>query len=161
MRFIKDNEATLTGLSEETRELTDKMHEELAAAAGKFIRFKQASEVGPFKQIYLAYSQYSGDAAHPTFTALMRHWDVSPTKAEFVIAPEAREYELDETIHLACVAMISVAVAANEMCGYTEAGKQLPKLNARLQTFQQEHYGAATLGGEDATPIIRTQPDDE
>lgn len=97
--------------------------------------------------MYLAYSQYSGDAAHPTFTALMRHFDFEGDAVAFDVEPEPAEFALDETVHLACVALIGAAVAVNEMCGFTDAGKRLPELNARLKALQSEQFGEATLGG--------------
>jgi Family of unknown function (DUF5677) len=157
LKFIMDNEAILGALSEQTREEMEKAQESLAAAAkGQFMKFKHASSIGPFNEIYLAYSQYSGDAAHPTFTALMRHFDFKGPKATFDVVPPATDDQLDETVHLACVALVSAAVAVNEMTGFTEAGKTLPDLNGRLKALQAEHFGEKSLGGDD-TLAIKTE----
>jgi len=65
-KFIEENETLFENLSEETRVEMAKAQEILRAAAkGSFVKFKDASQIGPFKEIYLAYSQYSGDAATP------------------------------------------------------------------------------------------------
>ena len=38
--------------------------------------------------MYLAYSQHSGDAARPTFTALMRHLSFDEPEATFDVVPD-------------------------------------------------------------------------
>jgi hypothetical protein len=54
-------------ISQETRDEMARAQKSLQAAAkGSYLKYKEVSEVGPFNEIYLAYSQYSGDAAHPT-----------------------------------------------------------------------------------------------
>jgi hypothetical protein len=100
-----------------------------------------------FKETYLVYSQLSGDAAHPTLMALARHWGpAGGTTAYFEADPEVEGSELDETLHLACVALMGVMVVVNEMHGYPEAGKRLPELNRELQGFQNEKWGDAAIG---------------
>ena len=154
LKFMMDNSEIFDGLSDETRQEMEKAQESLQAAAkGRYLKFKEASAIGPFKQLYLAYSQYSGDAAHPTFTALMRHFDFKGPKAEFDVVPTPSDDQLDETLHLACVAMVSAAVAVNEMNGFTEAGKRLPELNGRLKALQAEKFGEKSLGGEETLEI--------
>jgi hypothetical protein len=158
LQFVMDNNAIFGSLSEETREELAKAQQAMQATAkSQYLRYKEASRIGPFKEIYLAYSQYSGDAAHPTFTALMRHVNIEDSTAEFDIVPTPSDFQLDETVHLACVAMIGAAVAANEMCGYTDAGKRLPDLNAKLKSLQAEKFGEKTLGGGDENLEIRTE----
>ena len=124
-----------------------------AAAKGSYLKYKVASEVGPFNEIYLAYSQYSGDAAHPTFTALMRHFSFEGGSAVFDVVPDPSEDQLDETLHLACVALIGAAVAVNEMCGFTEAGKHLPELNGKLKALQVEKFGERTVRSEESLEV--------
>ncbi|MCZ7658891.1 MAG: DUF5677 domain-containing protein [Xanthobacteraceae bacterium] len=142
LKFITENESIFGALSEETREEMARAQESLQALAkASYLRFKEASALGPFNEIYLAYSQYSGDAAHPTFTALMRHFSFEEGAAIFDVEPPAHGQQLDETLHLACISLLSAAVAVNEMCGFTEAGKQLPILNARLHSIQAGRFG--------------------
>jgi hypothetical protein len=147
LKFIAENDSIFEGLSQETRDEMARAQESLQAAAkGAYLKYKEASVVGPFKEVYLAYSQFSGDAAHPTFTALMRHLSFEGGSAVFDVVPAANEHQLDETLHLACVALIGAAVAVNEMCGFTEAGKRLPKLNEELKALQAEKFGEKAVG---------------
>jgi hypothetical protein len=107
---------------------------------------KAASGVSPFREACIAYSQFSGDAAHPTLTALRRHLGVDGSNIGFFdVSPDPKEAELDETLHLAFIALIGAMVVVNEMNGYTKAGTQLPVLNGELIALQTENYGAASL----------------
>jgi hypothetical protein len=145
LKFVANNEAIFQDLSQETRNEMAKSQQWLAASKGSYLKFKEASESGPFKEIYLAYSQYSGDAAHPTFTALMRHFTVEDKTLTFDVVPPRNDHQLDETLHLACMSLIGVMIVVNEMCGYAEAGKRLPELNGRFQTLQTERFGATGI----------------
>ena len=137
------------GLSEETRDEMARVQDSLQATTkGSYLKYKEASAAGPFNEIYLAYSQYSGDAAHPTFTALMRHFSFEGDSAVFDVVPAPSEDQLDETLHLGCLALIGAAVAVNEMCGFTEAGKRLPELNGKLKALQTEKFGEKAVGSE-------------
>jgi hypothetical protein len=59
--------------------------------------------------------------------------------------PKPKEDELDETLHLSCVALITVMVVTTEMNGFTEAGKELPEFNGELRRLQAEKYGSASV----------------
>lgn len=146
LKFVGDNEGIFQGLSQETRDEMAKTQAYLGATKGSLLKFKKVGEVGPFKEIYLAYSQYSGDAAHPTFTALMRHCPIEDKKLSFDVVPLQNDQQLDETLHLACISLMGVAVVVNEMCGYTEAGKRLLDINARFHALQIEQFGTKEVG---------------
>jgi len=147
IRFTFENEQIFGTLSAEMQESVKERHE-LFKAMPKFdfLQPKQASGVSAFKETYIVYSQFSGDAAHPTLMALSRHWGPADDKtAYFDVAPEPREDELDETLHLACMAVMGIMVVVNEMHRYTEAGKKLPSLNGALQALQEAKWGPATI----------------
>ena len=146
LKFIADNDVIFQGLSQETRDEMGKTEEFLEATKSSFLKFKQAGEVGPFREIYLAYSQYSGDAAHPTFTALMRHCTIESKNLTFDVVPPQNDHQLEETLHLACISLMGVAVVVNEMCGPTEAGKRLPDINSRFRALQTERFGDREIG---------------
>ena len=62
------------------QEAVKESHEKFKAAPKVgFLKPKDASDAGPFKETYVAYSPFSGDAAHPTITALARHWAPGPS----------------------------------------------------------------------------------
>jgi hypothetical protein len=156
-RMTKRAESCGRGFSAENKEIYESLSPDTQAALreaiesyGKerpdFLKPKSASAITPFKETYVAYSQFSGDAAHPTLTALRRHLSRGPEKtAYFDVVPEPKDEELDETLHLSCIALITVLVVANEMNGFTEAGKELPELNGELKRLQAERYGSASV----------------
>lgn len=146
LKFVADNEGIFQGLSQETRDEMAKMQEWLAASKGSYLKFKEASAAGPFNDIYLAYSQYSGDAAHPTFTALMRHCTIEDRNLTFDVVSPQNDHQLDETLHLACISLMGITVVVNEMCGFTEWGKLLPGFNVRFLTLQTERFGTQQIG---------------
>jgi hypothetical protein len=139
-KFIADNEDIFQRLSQETRDEMAKSQEWIAALKGSYLKFKEASAPGPFNEIYLAYSKCSSDAAHPTFTALMRHCTIEDRNLAFDVVPPENEHEMDETLHLACISLMGVMGVVNEMCGNPEAGKRLPALNDRLLALQNERF---------------------
>jgi hypothetical protein len=122
-------------------------HEEFKAAPKVgFLKQKDASDAGAFKDMYVVYSQFSGDAAHPTITALSRHWGpAGQGAAYFDVEPEPREDELDETLHLSCVVLLSMLVVVNEVVGYTEAGKKLLEINHELKALQAQRWGIESI----------------
>ena len=61
----------------------------------------------------------------------------------FATLPLPSDHQLDETLHLACIALLSIMVVVNEMNGFTDAGKSLTQLNRELKTLEAERWGAA------------------
>ncbi len=110
-----------------------------------FLKPRHASDMGPFKVTYVVYAQFSGDAAHPTITALGRHWTLETDGIYLDVQPAAKEEELDETLHFACIALLSAMVVVNEMVGFTEAGKALPALNHELREMQGRRWGSDSV----------------
>jgi hypothetical protein len=53
-----------------------------------FLMPKQVSGLSAFKETYLIYSQFSGDAAHPTLTALARHWGPVDGKISYFVVEQ-------------------------------------------------------------------------
>jgi hypothetical protein len=147
IRFVLETEGIFDGLSAELQETVKETHKSFAGAPRlDFLRPKDASSVSAFKATYAAYSQFSGDAAHPTLTALNRHLSQENQTAVFNVAPQPKEDELDDTLHLACIALIGIMVVVNEMNGLTEAGKKLPALNGELVALQTAKYGPQSVG---------------
>jgi hypothetical protein len=67
--------AFFESLSEETQTAVTAALEALKSGRKReYLQPKHASGIGPFKELCVAYSQFSGDAAHATITALSRHW---------------------------------------------------------------------------------------
>jgi hypothetical protein len=100
---------------------------------------KAASRVGVFKTAYLAHSQFSGDAAHATLTALARYWRRNEDKTvEFDVRPQARQDELDQTLLFASMAVLGLLGTVDDMFGGLPVGKSLPTLRDELQALQDE-----------------------
>jgi hypothetical protein len=146
VRFMLETEGIFDGLSADVQETVKEAHDSFRGAPKLgFLKPKDASGVSDFKESYIAYSQFSGDAAHPTLTALKRHLSQENQTAVFDVAPQPKEDELDETLQLACIALIGIMVVVNEMNGFTEAGSKLPALNGELVALQTAKYGARSV----------------
>jgi hypothetical protein len=147
IRFACENDPIYQALSPELQSATKQRYEEFKAAPKVgFLKQKDVSDAGAFKDMYVVYSQFSGDAAHPTITALSRHWGAkAKDTAYFDVEPEPREDELDETLHLSSVAVISMFVVVNEMIGFTQAGKDLPEINHELKVLQADRWGVESI----------------
>jgi hypothetical protein len=143
IRFTLETNTIFESLSDEMQKAVEESHGTMQEAPRvQFLKPRDASEKSAFKETYLVYSQFSGDAAHPTLAALARHWGpAGDTISYFDIAPEPKEDELDETLHLTCIAVLGIMVVVNEMHGFTEAGKMLPALNGEFVTLQNEKWG--------------------
>jgi hypothetical protein len=102
-----------------------------------FLRPKQTAKDSVLRPSYLFYSQLSGDAAHPSILALKRHLVRFVEEGEQVMGldvnPPQRGTELAETLDLACNAMISACVAANQILGH------LPAVNSDLKKVLVEY----------------------
>jgi hypothetical protein len=158
LKFQFETESLFETLSAETQTAVAAAYNSLTnSETRKFLKPKQISGIGPFKETYAAYAQYSGNAAHPTLTALARHWSLDQKTATFDTIPEPTEDQLDETLHLACIALLSIMVVVNEMNGFTEAGKELIELNMELKTLQAEKWGAGEIG-DDGMEIRTREP---
>jgi hypothetical protein len=162
LRFALETDSIFDSLSIELKEAVKERHQEFRAASKLgFLNPKDASGIGPFKETYIAYSQMSGDAAHPTITALARHWSPGPTGkvGYFDVQPEPKDDELDETLNLVCVALIGMMVTVNEIIGFTESGKKLTALNHELKVLQAEKWGADSIS--EGMEIKTEKPRDE
>jgi hypothetical protein len=147
VRFACENDSIYQLLSPEIQKAAKEKYEEfkMAPRVG-FLKQKDVSEAGAFKDMYVVYSQFSRDAAHPTIMALARHWGpAGESMSHFDPEPEPRSEELDETLHLSCVAVLTMLVVVNEMVGYTDAGKELPEINGQLKALQAERWGAESI----------------
>jgi hypothetical protein len=135
LKFARDSEAIFESLEPEMQKAVD------TALSGierpNLLSPKGASKVGAFKELYLAYSQFSGDAAHPTLTALARYWRRDANSdVEVTVAPEPSKDELDQTLLFAAMAFLGILIAIDEMFGHVPAGRVLPAIGAEIQAIQ-------------------------
>jgi Family of unknown function (DUF5677) len=94
---------------------------------------KEVASLGTLKEAYMFYSQLSSDAAHPSLEALNRHIGTTQEDGEETTtfihgAPPPHPNEIEETLNLACLAMIGCCIGANQILGETEGGKILDSL---------------------------------
>lgn len=109
------------------------------AAKSNLLSPKLASGAGAFKTAYLAYSQFSGDAAHPSLTALARHWRRAEDRTlEVVVRPEVSQAELDRTLIFADMAVLGLLGVIDEMFGHVAPSGALVRLRDELQALQEE-----------------------
>jgi hypothetical protein len=160
IRFSFEDENIFESLSTEMQEAVKQRHAENKGAKVSFLKPRDASELGSFKDMYVIYSQFSGDAAHPTITALARHWGPASLEAVYLdVEPDVDEGQLDETLHLGCLALISMMVVVNEMVGYTEAGRSLLDINHALKGLQAEKWGPESI--EEGMDIRTEKPKED
>ena len=91
----------------------------------KLLKPKDAADQSVMKQGYLIYSQLSGDAAHPSITALKRHLLIVQEDGENVacldVQPVERGEEIADTIDIACNAVLGVLVGVNQLLDVADA----------------------------------------
>ena len=71
------------------------------------------------------YQLLSSDAAHPSITALKRHFVESGGNGGFSLEPQLKNGETTDTAYLASLAMLWCCIAANDALGKTTGGEQL------------------------------------
>jgi hypothetical protein len=135
-------------LSPEMQKRIQEIHERTNMnAKAIFIKPKEVAKLSAFNKTYAIYSQMSGDAAHPTLSALARHWE-HKDEATLVFDPDPSEDELNETMHLACTALMGVMVVVSEMHKLTEAGKQLAVLHSDFLALSRSKWAEAGDGAQ-------------
>jgi hypothetical protein len=109
---------------------------------------KDVAWSGLLRDGYHIYSQLSADAAHPSLTALRRHYDPDgPVQHDEIgktvivgidVVPAPDEEEVTTTWEWACHAVLGACAGVNEILGGTPAGEQLEEITARYQALTTE-----------------------
>jgi len=76
------------------------------------------------------YQKLSSDAAHPSLTALKRHFVQSAGTEGLLLKPRIKDGEAMDTAFLASMALLGGCIAANDALGGTAGGKRLEGLVA-------------------------------
>jgi hypothetical protein len=155
LQFARSSASIFDSLELEMQQAVD------AALSGierpAFLSPKSAASIGAFKELYLAYSQFSGDAAHPTLTALNRYWQRDENnEIEVVAGPESKQEELDQTLLFACMAVLGILGAVDEMFGRVPAGRALPAISDEIRSIQDAE--AALTDTAPAPPQAQASP---
>jgi hypothetical protein len=108
------------------------------------ITHKKTAEDGTIKHGYLVYAELSNDAAHPSTTSLSRHVTSGGDEAGFTVhaRPVNEPGEADDTLELACSALLGVCVAANEVVDGTEGGERLLALSEVFRALSEANKAA-------------------
>jgi hypothetical protein len=105
----------------------------------KLLNAKEALKDSVMRRAYLFYSQLSGDAAHPSITALKRHLLRLMENGEQVLGldihPVERGMEVANTLDIACNAVLGTCVGVNQILGGTTAGALLKQLLAEYDAM--------------------------
>ncbi len=104
----------------------------------KLLNAKEALKDNVMRKAYLFYSQLSGDAAHPSITALKRHLFQSMENGEQIwgldVQPAERGMELSSTLDMTCGAVLGTCVGVNQILGGTTASGLLNQLFEQYRT---------------------------
>jgi hypothetical protein len=113
----------------------------------KLLNPKEVVSDSVIKPAYLFFSQLSADAAHPSITALKRHWGRSVENGEQIwildIHPVEKGTEVADSLNVACFAVLSACVAVNQILDGTPA-------NALLNQLWLEYRTMSGWGANDA-----------
>lgn len=116
----------------------------------KFLNAKEALKDSVMRKAYVFYSQLSGDAAHPSVTALKRHLLKYVENGEQVmgldIHPVERGMEVANTLDIACNAVLGTCVGVNQILGGTMANELLNQLFVEYENTSGALSGRSVLG---------------
>jgi hypothetical protein len=112
----------------------------------KLLNVKEALKGSQVRQAYLFYSQLSGDAAHPSITALKRHLLRFVENGEEVwgldIHPVEKGTEVADAVNVACNAVLGTCVGVEQILGATTAQPLLKQLFDEYGTLSGAISGA-------------------
>jgi hypothetical protein len=113
-----------------------------AKPKGKLLAPKTASRKSDFREAYIAYSQLSSDAAHPSLSALKRYITAEEEDGtafpSIDVVPTLGEHELNETMHFLVIGFLGALVGLNQILGATSPGKKLAPLAARFKALESK-----------------------
>jgi len=108
----------------------------------KSLHPKDVAWSGLLRDGYHIYSQLSEDAAHPSLTALLRHFDSRTQREEngktvmgIDVEPTPKAEEVTTTWDWACNAVLHACAGVDEILGGTPAGRQLGEIADRHQAL--------------------------
>lgn len=101
--------------------------------------------------VYILYSQLSSDAAHPSVAALNRHIVPSddsdhPEMRGLDVLPPPRPEEIDDTLELACMALLGACVGTSQLLGGTPGGEVLNALADEYLALSRQGAQGQSVG---------------
>jgi hypothetical protein len=94
----------------------------------KPIRYSELGKTQGVDDSYMWYRLLSGDAAHPSLSALSRYFVRQPSVLELVVVPIPNTNEEEDTLQFACQATLGVCVATCQICPVPIAHQALSPL---------------------------------
>ncbi|WP_296708255.1 DUF5677 domain-containing protein [Rhodoblastus sp.] len=129
-------------------ETLSSFYSSLRAKHGKGSRIlpKDAANDGKISDAYIFYGELSNDAAHPSATSLSRHvsWDGDGDDVCFTLhaLPLKEPFAIEDTLELACNALLCVCIATNEILGGSTDGERLATLADEFSKLSIENKTA-------------------
>jgi hypothetical protein len=104
---------------------------------GKRLHAARIASEGVIEVAYIEYKRFSLDSIHCSVTALGRHLSRERSQngdqLTLSVVPNSSSKELLDTVFHACNALFGVAVAANEIVGFTSASETLASLYGEFE----------------------------
>jgi hypothetical protein len=97
------------------------------------------------------YQKLSSDAAHPSLTALKRHFVQNAGTEGLLLKPRIKDGEVMDTAFLASMALLGGCIAANDAFGRTAGGERLEGLVAEYHEIVARTLPASAPSRGDAT----------
>jgi hypothetical protein len=98
----------------------------------KMLSPKEVARGGTLEDAYVFYAQLSSDAAHPSLQALNRHIVTTKEDGEEIrgidASPLPDPAEIEDTLIIACLAMLGCCIGVNQILDGTDGGKGLEAL---------------------------------
>ncbi|WP_156898811.1 DUF5677 domain-containing protein [Bradyrhizobium erythrophlei] len=103
----------------------------------KTLKAAEVASAGVVELAYVEYLRFSLDGVHCSVTALGKHLSREEGELTLSIVPNTSPSEQLDTVLHACRALMGVAVAANEMVGFTSASELL---SAAVDEFERNGW---------------------
>jgi hypothetical protein len=113
----------------------------------KMLSPKEVARGGTLEDAYVFYGQLSSDSAHPSLQALNRHIVTMKESGEEIrgidVSPLPEPAEIEDTLIIACLAMIGCCIGVNQILGGTNGGNGLEALTEEYKEIMGHGAGGA------------------
>lgn len=138
-----------SGKQDQPLDFAEKLTEFAAALDAKhptapYLNHQKTAESGTVADAYIFYNVLSNDAAHPSATSLSRYITWNDDETEWTLSAYRSDdlYEIDESLELACGAMLGVTVAVNEAVAGGNVGETFFRLSDDFKTLSDASKAA-------------------
>jgi hypothetical protein len=103
----------------------------------KVLKAAEVASASVVELAYVEYQRFSLEAVHCSLTALGKHLSREAGELTLSVVPNSSPSELLDTVLHACRALMGVAVATNEIVGFTSASENL---SALFDEFERNNW---------------------